>query len=155
LKGKLLTLLSLCAIFLGAICLVKEWRSVSITSVVVDWETASELNTVGFNLYRSQSSDGEYDQINESLIPASPDPLTGGEYSYLDEGVEAGLTYYYKLEEVDSKGNNSYFGPIEIQARNHNLQIILFSGFLIVFGIMGLFYSYWRRWKTAVLLLVI
>ncbi len=148
-KGKLLTLLSLCAIFLGAICLVKEWRSVSITSVVVDWQTASELNTVGFNLYRSESLDGQYYQINVSLIPASPDPLVGGEYSYLDDDVEAGLTYYYKLEELDSKGDRSYFGPIEIQASSQGWQIILLGGFVILSGIIGLFYSYWRRHKMT------
>ena len=154
-KDILITLISLCAIVLGAVFLVKEWRSASITSVVVEWETASELNTVGFNLHRSQSSDGQYDHINDSLIPASPDPLTGGEYSYIDEGVEAGLMYYYKLEEVDSKGNSTYFGPIEIQARDQNWQILLLSGLVIVLGIIGLFYSYWRRRKTAVILLVI
>ncbi|MCK4814345.1 hypothetical protein KA005_01130, partial [bacterium] len=63
-KDKSIVLLSLCVILLGAIFLVKEWRNVSTTSVEVEWETASELNTVGFNLYRSQSSDGQYDQIN-------------------------------------------------------------------------------------------
>ena len=139
---------------MGSILLVKEWSSASKTSIVVEWETASELNTVGFYLYRSQSSDGQYDQINDHLVPASPDPLTGGEYSYIDEGVDAGLTYYYKLEEVDSKGNSSYFGPIEIQASNQIWQIMLLSGFFIVSGIMGLFYSCWRRRNTAVPLLV-
>jgi len=141
--------------FLGAIILVMELRSASTTSVEVDWVTASELNTVGFNLYRSQSSDGQYDQINDTLIPASPDPLTGGEYCYRDEGVEVGLTYYYRLEEIDSVGNSTFFGPIEIQASNQNWQIMLLSGLLIVFGMMGLFYSNWRRRKTAVQLLVL
>jgi len=141
--------------FLGAIILVMELRSASTTSVEVEWVTASELNTVGFNLYRSQTSDGQYEQINDSLIPASPDPLTGGEYSYLDKGVEVGLTYYYRLEEIDSVGNSTYFGPIEIQASNQNWQIMLLSGLLIVFGMIGLFYSNWRRRKTAVQLLVL
>ena len=141
--------------FLGAIILVIELRSASPTSVEVDWVTASELNTVGFNLYRSQTSDGQYEQINDRMIPASPDPLIGGEYRYIDEGVEASLTYYYRLEEIDSAGNSTFFGPIEIQASNQNWQIMLLSGLLIVFGMIGLFYSNWRRRKTAVQLLVL
>ena len=154
-KDKSIVLLSLCAILLGAIFLIKEWRNVSTTSVEVEWETASELDTVGFNLYRSQSSDGPYDQINDRMIPASPDPLIGGEYSYIDEGVEANLTYYYRLEEIDSAGNSTYFGPIEIQASNQTWQIMLLSGLFLAFGMVGLFYSNWRRRKTAVQLLVI
>jgi hypothetical protein len=155
LKNNIISLLSLCAIFLGAIILVMELRSASTTSVEVEWVTASEINTVGFNLYRSQSSDGQYDQINDRMIPASPDPLIGGEYRYIDEGVEASLTYYYRLEEIDTVGNSTFFGPIEIQASNQNWQIMLLSGLLIVFGMMGLFYSNWRRRKTAVQLLVL
>lgn len=141
--------LSLCVILVGVIFLIKEWTSIFHTTVVVDWQTASEFNTVGFNLYRSESLDGQYHQMNVSLIPASPDPLVGGAYSYLDEDVEAGLTYYYKLEELDSKGDRSYFGPIEIQASSQGWQIILLGGCVILSGIIGLSYSYWRRHKIT------
>ncbi|NIN65277.1 MAG: hypothetical protein GTO63_11385, partial [Anaerolineae bacterium] len=47
-------------------------------TVIVEWTTESEIDLAGFNLYRSERPDGPYVKVNEALIPASPDPLTGG-----------------------------------------------------------------------------
>jgi len=84
--------------------------------VVVEWTTANEVNTAGFNLYRSDSPDGPFVQINASLIPASADPLTGGQYAYEDTAVQAGQTYYYLLEDVEYSGQTTRHGPIESTA---------------------------------------
>lgn len=73
-------------------------------SVNIEWTTASELNTVGFNVYRRESMDGPETRINSELIPASTDPLQGGSYQHIDNAVEPGLTYYYELEEVEMNG---------------------------------------------------
>lgn len=85
--------------------------------ITVEWKTASELNTAGFNLYRSDQLDGPYFQVNQGLIPASPDPLVGGVYTYRDETVIPGAKYYYRLEDIDFDGGSSRFGPIEIEAK--------------------------------------
>ena len=83
-------------------------------SVTVEWSTASELNTAGFNLYRSQNKDGPFTRINTELIPASPDPLVGGSYVFTDTGLTAGWTYYYQLEEVDTNGAASPQGVVAV-----------------------------------------
>jgi len=85
-------------------------------SVVVEWSTASELDTAGFNLYRSDRPDGPFARINQDLIPASPDPLVGGSYSFTDTDVVAGHTYYYQLEDVETSGTTTRHGPIEVRA---------------------------------------
>jgi len=86
-------------------------------SVTLEWTTETEVNVAGFNLYRSESSDGPFEKINESLIPGSPDPLLGGHYVYTDTEVEAGKTYYYKLEDVELDGTSTFHGPIKVRAK--------------------------------------
>ncbi len=85
-------------------------------SVVVEWTTASELDTVGFNLYRSESPEGAQKRLNESLIPAAADSLAGSDYHFTDKQARSGRTYFYWLEDVDAQGNLSRNGPIEARA---------------------------------------
>jgi hypothetical protein len=85
-------------------------------SVVVEWTTANEVNTAGFNVYRADAPDGPFTQVNSSLIPASADPLTGGQYRFEDTSVQAGRTYYYQLEDVEYSGATSHHGPIRSTA---------------------------------------
>lgn len=85
--------------------------------VKVEWSTETEMNTAGFNLLRGESVDGPFDvQINDQLIPPSNDPMTGGDYSFVDRTVTAGKTYFYQLQEVERTGNLNAHGPIEVQA---------------------------------------
>lgn len=90
-----------------------SWRQ---GRVVVEWSTASELDTVGFNVYRSASADRVGQRVNAQLIPASADSLTGGDYQFVDTTVSPGQTYYYWLEDVDVSGNVGRNGPIEARA---------------------------------------
>ena len=80
--------------------------------VVVEWETASEMDNYGFNVWRSQAPDGSYTQINARLIPARGGPVFGASYSYDDETVSNGVTYWYKLEDVDLYGVSTMHGPV-------------------------------------------
>lgn len=117
------------------------WQSFRDTTVVVEWSTASEMETAGFNLLRGDSPEGPFERINEQLIPASPDPLTGGAYAYEDQGVSPGQTYYYQLEEVENSGQTASYGPIEVRAnRSGWLELILVAG-LGVLGLTGLLFS--------------
>ena len=83
--------------------------------IVVQWTTATEINTAGFNVYRSERAEGPYTKLNAQLIPAS-DALTGGKYQYEDTTVVAGKTYYYQLEDVEYGGATARHGPIVITA---------------------------------------
>jgi hypothetical protein len=86
-------------------------------SILVAWETAMEIDTVGFNLYRAQSSSGNWVRLNAALIPSqSPGSVFGATYTWLDENVVSGITYYYKLEDVEVGGQRAFHGPITAQA---------------------------------------
>jgi len=106
-------------------------------TVIVEWSTASELDTAGFNLYRSDSPDGSFTRLNEHLIPASPDPLVGGSYAFTDTNVVAGRTYYYQLEDVETGGATTRHGPVAAKAEGGG-QVIILALALLIGAMLGL-----------------
>ena len=86
-----------------------EWAG---DEVRVTWETALEIETLGFNLWRS-TNDSAYEQVNASLVPAAaPGGVMGGNYAFVDENVTLGETYVYKLEELEIGGARNWYGPV-------------------------------------------
>lgn len=86
-------------------------------NILLTWETGSETNLQGFNLHRSETTNGAYTQINTSVIQAlNHGQPVGASYSWLDEDVVRGETYYYKLEGLEDGGLKSYFGPVSARA---------------------------------------
>jgi hypothetical protein len=85
-------------------------------TVRLTWETASEQNNAGFNIYRSRTIDGSRKLINAELIPAQfPGELMGAVYTYVDAMVKADRKYFYWLESVDLDGTATLHGPIKIK----------------------------------------
>jgi CSLREA domain-containing protein len=76
------------------------------------WETASELQNLGFHLYRADSAGGPYARFTSSLIPGLGSSPTGRSYSYRDSGLINGRTYYYQLEDVETRGGTERHGPV-------------------------------------------
>ena len=89
--------------------------------IVISWSTETEVNTAGFNVYRSLSEDGPWQQINPRLIPGSPDPVLGGSYAFTDTEVIAGVTYWYELEEVELSGQATRLERTQATARGAGL----------------------------------
>ena len=81
--------------------------------VSVRWTTDSEIDNAGFNIYRSLDPDGGYIKINSDLIPGLGSSAMGKEYEFRDNDVTDGLTYYYKLEDVEFDGASTMHGPVE------------------------------------------
>jgi fibronectin type 3 domain-containing protein len=73
-------------------------------TVQLDWQTASELNLVGFNLYRAETLTGERTRLNADQIQAlHPGQMVGDHYQYIDQ-IDPGQPYYYWLELVNQNG---------------------------------------------------
>jgi hypothetical protein len=84
------------------------------SAIRLDWETASELDNLGFNLYRSEPAEGERVQLNTALIPGqNPGSPAGAAYSFVDETAEPGVIYTYWLEVVDTHGGAMLHGPVQ------------------------------------------
>jgi hypothetical protein len=50
----------------------------------VQWITESEIDNAGFNIYREESADGEYEQINGALIPAEGSATERATYKFVE-----------------------------------------------------------------------
>jgi len=83
-------------------------------AVQVSWETVSELDNAGFNLYRSESAAGP--QTLLTYLPASsPGGTAGAAYAYEDRaGLTPGQSYYYWLEDVAISGATTLHGPVSV-----------------------------------------
>ena len=73
----------------------------------VKWTTEFESGNTGFNVYRAESEDGEYVKVNAELIPSKGSSGQGASYEFVDEDAGDGETYYYRLENVDIKGDST------------------------------------------------
>ncbi len=77
------------------------------------WTTESEVDNLGFYLLRS--TDGvSYVRVNQELISGHGTSEDRHDYSYADQGLVNGVTYSYKLVDVDLEGVRSAHGPISV-----------------------------------------
>jgi|GEM_PF-865414 len=83
--------------------------------ILVTWETASEHDNAGFNLYRSATVGDIGVRLNDLLIPSdTPGGDQGASYAFLDGAALPGVTYYYTLEDVDLSGHATPHGPVAV-----------------------------------------
>jgi hypothetical protein len=94
------------------------------SEAILQWNTESETDNAGFNLYRSESENDNYSKINTSLIPAKGSSTQGASYEFTDTNVQNRKTYYYKLEDIDLNGTSTMHGPVSATPR-------------LIFGIFG------------------
>ena len=81
-------------------------------AVELRWETGSELDNLGFHLYRSLTEEGSYEQITASVIPGLGSSPEGAKYAYRDSGLTNGVTYFYQLEDIETTGVTELHGSV-------------------------------------------
>ena len=144
LTGKRIRTALLLRIFFGILGVVSlitgvvAWQQLDSSEVIIEWTTASELDTAGFNLYRADTPEGPFELVNTSLIPSSDDPLSGGDYAYKDANVQAGNTYYYLLEDVEYSGQTSRTEPTEVVASGSSIWELVLAVLLFLISVYGL-----------------
>lgn len=77
-------------------------------TLTVQWETATELDTLLFRLYRSLDDTDWGAPILEE--PARGSGITGATYQYTDDDVTPSVRYWYLLEEVTTNGSTALVG---------------------------------------------
>ena len=82
-------------------------------NVIVEWRTALEIDTKGFDLYRRRPGE-RYRQVNQRLLPAAHQ-LPGGVYRFVDPTASVGAEYEYMLTESDGSEKGRSHGPFRVR----------------------------------------
>ncbi len=79
------------------------------------WETGTELNNLGFFIWRGASNNRDAASlITPALIPSKAGgQATGASYEHADRGATAGEVYFYWLEAVDTSDGRQFEGPVQ------------------------------------------
>jgi len=79
----------------------------------ITWVTATEIDNIGFHLYRSNAYDGDYRRLNVEVIPSQGAGLPlGAVYGWEDADVVREQAYYYRLEAINTRGAGTLYGPV-------------------------------------------
>ena len=98
-----------------AVDLVSFTAELTNNQVLLEWQTANEINHAGFNVYKSAVNEENYIKLNSGLIMSSSEnQLSGATYRYSDKLSEE-ATYFYKLQSVDLNGSMSFHPSIHVQ----------------------------------------
>ncbi|MBN1558726.1 Ig-like domain-containing protein [candidate division KSB1 bacterium] len=92
-----------------AVELVSFTAAVQNNTVRIEWHTAKEDNAAGFYVLRGRRKEGPFAALNEEIIK----PRADGHYLLVDEDVQAGERYFYKLQEIDAYGMAAEHGLVE------------------------------------------
>ncbi|MBN2209519.1 MAG: DUF1565 domain-containing protein [Candidatus Coatesbacteria bacterium] len=79
-------------------------------SIILTWETATEIDNAGFVLFRVVENHADHEQIS-GLIPAAGSAASGAAYKLVDRSARPGLTYLYYLIDIDTAGTWTVHGP--------------------------------------------
>lgn len=75
-------------------------------AIALQWATTQEEDNAGFDLERRSEHETEFRPI--AWIPATTQPTVTNLYDHLDREAQPGLTYYYRLRQIDYSGKESY-----------------------------------------------
>jgi hypothetical protein len=139
--------LSLVIASIGVALLISD-----MSPVVVSWETASEVGTAGFNVYRtpawSSTTPAAATQVNSMLIPAEGNELVGAAYRFADDDpdLKPWRRYRYQIEEVEWDGRATLYPEgVLVRAGLPRTWTKVEGAFLIVLALVLFWARLYRR----------
>jgi len=84
--------------------------------VTLRWSTASEVDNQGFAILRAAGKEAAYEEmdsyVNNSALNGAGNSSQAIQYTWVDNSVMNGSTYWYKLVDVDVDGIRTEHGPV-------------------------------------------
>lgn len=81
-------------------------------TIVVTWETGTEMDTVGFWVRRGATADLNQHARVSAFVPATGTTIVGDRYAWTDAQVSPGVAYFYSLEDRAADQHTTFHGPI-------------------------------------------
>jgi hypothetical protein len=97
---------------LAEVCAVQDPEGVTIR-----WSTASESENLGFKIYRSESTAGPFEPVNDQYIEGAGHSSSWHSYSYRDLEAKSEKNYYYKIADIDFQGHIRLHDTIQASRR--------------------------------------
>ena len=85
------------------------------SGVQVRWQTASEVGSFSFDLYRQGASGDQWIKVNPEPILAA-NAVTGAAYQMADPGAKPTDPLVYRLVELEEQGTKQVYGPFTLHA---------------------------------------
>ena len=85
------------------------------TGVVLRWITESELNNAGFNIYRSETKNGEFKVVNPTMIQGAGTTSERHTYTWKDTTAKPNVVYYYRIEDISYAGVSKQLSTVRLR----------------------------------------
>ena len=84
--------------------------------ILIEWETATEIDNAGFFVTRNTHPYPPFTEIS-GFIPAEGSGVIGARYEFVDTmDIEEGVTYFYVLEIIDTSNHIDYSDIVSVFA---------------------------------------
>lgn len=97
--------------------------------VVLEWQTAAEVGTVGFDVERADRASGKPLRLNRQLLPAEVAAPQGAIYRWVDPDASPADPPAYFIVEHDRDGRRQRYGPFEPKPAGEKLATLPVAGF--------------------------
>ena len=92
-------------------------RANNTNAVVLKWQSTSETNIAGFDVYR-QTGKGAWKKINAAFVEAQhPGAAVGASYRFTDAKLKAGKTYRYKIRVWYLDGHDEWTESVRVKMK--------------------------------------
>ena len=83
--------------------------------VILKWTTESEVDNAGFNIYRSETKEGEFKVVNPTMVQGAGTTGERNEYTWTDTTAKPNTVYYYRIEDVSHAGVREQLATVRLR----------------------------------------
>lgn len=76
------------------------------------WTTASEQDTFGYDVYRSDSENGKFTRITKKPVLGNGTTSETHKYEFVDDTIDPCKEYWYYVEEITTQGTRTKFTSV-------------------------------------------